>query len=366
MPAPRRRIRRNWPTGLYESVVKGTTYYRWLDPITKAFRGLGTDFETARNVATLRNQALAKPLEKKYLDRLDGISSITFRAAVEAFLRDVMARETGRGEDVYGRSEQTLRDYRGYCQRFRNHFGDETPLAALDLRQISDYLTTYGDKNRARNVARGLLIQIWTLAVSKGWAPKNYPADTLKVQHAVQRKRLTVEQFESLASTAEPWFNAALRFALYCDQRRGDLADVPASDWDGERLVVDQSKTGHLVRITAGPLLKRAIKDCIACGAKNVPTIIRKPGRSEPVSADMLTKEFARVRDKLIMDRDPAWSGFKRTSPGKPTWHELRSLGGVLAEIGKKDQKALAGHATAEMVRLYQQGHRRIFEADSL
>jgi hypothetical protein len=44
MPAPRRRIRQNWPIGLYETVAGDRIYYRWRDPLTGKFHGISADF----------------------------------------------------------------------------------------------------------------------------------------------------------------------------------------------------------------------------------------------------------------------------------------------------------------------------------
>ncbi|HET8883019.1 MAG TPA: tyrosine-type recombinase/integrase [Solimonas sp.] len=386
LPASRSRLRRNWPTGLYSTVVKGVTYYRYLDPVTKSFRGLGSDFEVARQAAVARNNAISKTPVQRYVDKLNGEASVAFAKACDAWLSTVRNRKSGRGDDVRERSESTLRDYEGYARRFQEHFGADKAIDKITLRDVSEYLDTFTDagKMRAHNMARGLLVQVWDVAVAKGWTKTNVPDQTLKVTHEVQRKRLTVPQLESIlaAAKAEPadaWFDPAARFALYCDQRRQDVATVPKSAWKNKALTVEQdadeqghplemkqSKTGHVVRVTVGPLLRAAITECLALKPSNASTIIRKPGRRKPVSRDMLTKTFQRIRDDLIARKHKAWKGFTPETPGKPSWHELRSLGAHLAEQAGKNAKDLAGHETDQMAKTYQQGHTKVYEAESL
>ena len=367
MPAPRRRIRQNWPIGLYETKAKGSVYYRWRDPNTRKFHGLGADFDVARTVAAQRNADIAKAPVQKYLDKLtDSAPSVLFSEACKAFLADLKNRKTGRGDDVRPRSASTIRDYGNYCRRFQEHFGEDALIGKIDLRQVSDYLDSYGTKFRARNMARGLLSQIWTLAISKGWAKENVPEQTLKLTHGVKRKRLTVPQYESVLAAAEPWFSAACRFATFCDQRREDVSTVEAAGWKNGSLSFEQEKTGHVVHVKAGPRLTQAIEDCLANGPRTVKTIIRKPGRRQPVSDDMLTKTFSRIRNRLIAKKHDAWKGYKLKSEGKPTWHELRSLGTHFADVADKDSKSLAGHATEEMNAEYKKGHKRVFHAESL
>ena len=372
MPAPRaQRIRRNWPTGLYHSVVNGTTYYRWRDPNTGKFHGLGADFDVANSVAAQKNAEISKAPVQKYLDRIAGaIVSVSFAFACDAWIADVKGRKTGRGDNVRGRSKVTIQDYIWYAERFRRYFGDDTLIRNISLQQVSDYLDSYGTKLRGRNIARGLLVQIWRLAVSKGWVKENIPDKTIKITHAVKRKRLMIPQYESIIKAAEEaseaWFSGACRFALFCDQRREDVTTVEAAGWKDGVLSFEQEKTGHFVHVKAGPLLAQAIEDCIANGPRTVKTIIRKPGRRQPVSDDMLTRTFAKFRDELIEKKDPAWKGFKPKSEGKPTWHELRSLGVHFADLAKKDPQSLAGHASKAMTEEYKKGHKRVFHAESL
>jgi enterobacteria phage integrase len=373
MPIRRSAKRRNWPTGLYSNVVGGVTYYRYRDPITRQFSGLGTNFEVARQAAANRNAEISQSPLQKYTEKLSGaVPAKPFTDVCAAFLGDVRARRTGRGKDSRERSDKTLSDYAGYCRRFQDHFGERKPFASITLAEISDYLDTYGDKLRARNVARGLLVQIWAAGLARGWAKDNLPERTIKVAHAVARQRLTNQQFESIVSAArqqgDAWFAAACEFALYCDQRREDVSTMPVRAWNAaqDTLTFVQEKTGHAVVVRAGPKLREAIERCLAVEPSDASTIIRKPGRNSPVSDDMLTKKFSAIRDALIGERHPAWKAHKLKSKGKPTWHEVRSLGAHLAACAGKDAKQLAGHATDQVAKMYQQGHAKVFEAESL
>jgi enterobacteria phage integrase len=375
VPAHRQRARRNWPTGLYANTDKktGVVYYRYYDPQLRKFVGLGRDFNTARTAAANRNAELVQSPLEKYVKRLSGALPVRpFGLVCDTFLDDVRARRTGRGGTSRERSEKTLQDYEGYCRRFREHFGADTPMASITLAQISDYLDEYGNKKRARNMARGLLIQIWASAMARGWHTENLPERTLKVAHEVMRQRLTIEQFEAITKHAKDegaaWFAAACRFALYCDQRRGDVASLPPKAWNEETdtLTFVQEKTGHVVIVKAGPKLRAAIDECLAIPPARASAIIRRPGRVEAVSDDTLTKTFQRFRDELIAKKHKAWKAYKPSTPGKPTWHEIRSLGAHLAELAKKDARKLAGHAGEQMHRMYQEGHTKVFEAESL
>ena len=72
--------------------------------------------------------------------------------------------------------------------------------------------------------------------------------------------------------------------------------------------------------------------------------------------SDMLTREFARVRDTL--------DTFKQLpAPAKPSFHEIRSLGADLyrrSGRAEADIQRLLGHTTAAMTAHYLDGHRDI------
>lgn len=378
MPALRSPKRKNWPTGLYSARVKGRVYYRWLDPRTKKYVGLGSDFDHAKAAATQKNAELLSDPVQRLLDRIERRGkAISMGTAVNAWVGHLRSSQTGRGDDVRGLSEKTLSDYEGYGRRFCAHFGKDEMLAGITLQQVSDYLDTYEGKARARNMARGLLIQLWDFARAKGWVyGENVPEQTLKLDHAVRSHRLDFAQFEAIVQLAEKspddaWFGPAARFALYCDQRRSDVSNVPAAAWDGATgvLVFVQEKTRHKVTLTAGPKLRKAVEDCLALDTV-ADGIIRKPGRRDFVSPDMLTKTFARLRDELIAQRHKAWRRYKtmkgRVDDGRPPWREIRSLGAALAKQAGLDAKGLAGHETAAMEALYQKGHAKTFAATSL
>jgi integrase len=141
-------------------------------------------------------------------------------------------------------------------------------------------------------------------------------------------------------------------------------------NWRDGVLYVRQGKVeGHgtgLLKITPGGNLLAAIIACLNAPERDdcpylVHAVPRKAGRKAKwrthplqLAPDTLTREF-----KRIGDAQKVFEGM--TEEQKPTWHEIRALGGDVyrTELGWSDERvqALMGHTTAKMTRNYLDGH---------
>ena len=69
------------------------------------------------------------------------------------------------------------------------------------------------------------------------------------------------------------------------------------------------------------------------------------------VKREMLSREFQKLRDRLKL--------YDHLKPEqRPTFHEIRALGGYLYEQAGSDPQALMGHTTASMTRHYTDRHK--------
>lgn len=85
---------------------------------------------------------------------------------------------------------------------------------------------------------------------------------------------------QKLFAVATKEIKAAVIFALWTGQRKGDLLVAPWSDYDGKTIKVKQSKTGARVKIPCGNELKQ-ILDAMPRRSTVILTNTRKkiPGR---------------------------------------------------------------------------------------
>jgi len=252
---------------------------------------------------------------------------------IETFQTEVLpARHNRKGKPL---SAKTLQDYNGQLKRITAALGTKD-VVQIARRDIAEYLAPFPPTYQ--NKMRGLLHDLFAHAVARGYRDDNPVEGTLKATEVVTRQRLTREEFDSIYAVAEPWLQQAMSLARITLQRRTDLAALTHAQVEDGFLHVTQSKTGAKLRIKLDKMLKRII------GKKGtVPTILAKDGRK--VSADMLTKQFAAVRDQVL------------TGDNLPTFHEIRALGATEYRDRGKDPQALLGHIDPQMTRMYLDRH---------
>ena len=175
-----------------------------------------------------------------------------------------------------------------------------------------------------------------------------------------QSERLTLDQYRAIHATAPGWLQVAMDLSLITLQRRGDVVRMRYDDERDGRLEVDQGKTGAALSVEIGAELRAVIKRSRADGVLSPFIVHRRSQRRAAgqehrtqVAEEMVTRAFAEARDSL-----PELAAMEPER--RPTFHEIRALGGRMYEEAgwtRGEIQALMGHADEEMTEHYLQGH---------
>ena len=216
----------------------------------------------------------------------------------------------------------------------------EVPIADLRRRHLKALLADRSDKPHA---ARHLLVVIRKMVLAgldEEWIDTDpsyrlkYRPETKGWRAWTDSERAKFEERWPLGTT--PRLVYAL--ALWLGNRRSDVAALPVSAIQGDRIVLTQVKTGRDLRLAITPMLQEALAQTDLSG----PTIL-KTMYGEPFSPKSLT---GRMRD---------WT----KSAGLPegcTLHGLRkTLGGMLADSGATTREIMdtLGHTNLKHAELY-------------
>ena len=279
-------------------------------------------------------------------------------------------------KEMAKRSKENL-NYRLY--RISNDIGN-CDLHTFDVEAAAKYLDENFDGDSYKQ-HRSVLSQLFRLAMTKGWCKFDPVEATLASRSAAKvkkkRNRLTKDQFEAICEVAPPWLQLAMKLALITLQRRGDLVRLQFSDIKNNRLFLVQQKTekwGMSARLSIGigASLNALINEARQSGVLSPMIIHRKPLRNPPVnklkkehwsavSPRYLTNAFKEARDKTGLFE-------KVTKERRPTFHEIRSLGGSLykeAGWSTKQVQELMGHTSEDMTETYLNGHEQWTEVEA-
>ncbi|WFM72906.1 tyrosine-type recombinase/integrase [Halomonas sp. CKK8] len=352
---PRKRKHRGLEPNLYES--GGTYIYR--NPRTGKRHGMGSDKAKAQSAARVLNARLVQGAD--LVARVEGTSGLTLGAAIEAFQRD-------RVDSASKLAPGTRANKRYALARLAKDRGD-MPLEQITTRWCAEYLDEHY-KGEPYRYHRALLAQVFQFARTKGWMDDNPIEPTAKsdAAYSKQRRRLTPGQFQEIYNQAEPWFQVAMELALVCLFGRAEVAAARYDHIVDGRLRYIRKKTrtrSHTAYVAIE--LTPAIEDIIQ-RSRLVPPVspyivhrvhqritaeTRARDHWSRVTDDMLSKTFARLRDKV--------PEIARLEPRqRPTFHEIRSLGSKLLEDTGADLgeiQVLMGHADESMTQHYLDGH---------
>lgn len=190
-------------------------------------------------------------------------------------------------------------------------------------------------------------------AVNYGWIDRS-PAALLRAPRVkVQRRRLTLEQWQLIHAWAfanmAPWVARMMVLALVTGQRRGDLCKMRFVDvWDGH-LHIEQEKTGMRIALplalrlnVLGVSIGEAIEACRDY-APGDEYLLRKSTGKPPVLAS-LSARFEDAREAVLPAPDV----------GIPTsLHECRSLSERLYREQGVNTMILLGHKHQAMTDIY-------------
>lgn len=248
---------------------------------------------------------------------------------------------------------------------------DSQPIDEMGVLDCNELLAKCTSGGRARSIYRTLLVQIFAAAGARGWTNDNPASRTEDDEPEKQRLPLTLEWYRLIYAAARPSIQCAMDLALQTLQRREDVSVMEAPR-DGAPIRLVQQKTGKALEIPVSPeiqaVIDRGLKMGVVC-----PFIVRmKPLRRAPqekkakgrahfaqLVPEQLTRGFAEARDTLDV--------FKAMPPAKrPTFHEIRGLGGMLykEKMGWTDVQvqALMGHEDVGMTRDYLEQHAPVYE----
>ena len=251
---------------------------------------------------------------------------------------------------VYGTSEQfqqlaprTRYGYLALLSRVEAEFGQRqcSSITAQDLRAI--YAAV---KPKSVHVAKQVMVA-WMLILNtarmEGWISES-PAHDLKLTTPPSRTaRWTLEQVTAFMVMAVAVVRRSIALAVLIayetSQRQGDILRLSWSAWDGDSLIVRQSKRGALVRVPATEPLRQSIEETPRIGTQ----IIVSETTQRPYLETDFQHQFARIR---------AATGI----PGSLQFRDLRRTN--LTEAGERGAtivqlRAASGHANLRSVEPY-------------
>lgn len=376
MSRPRTRSGRLPPNLSADSTPQGIISYRYRNPVTGARTRLGTNRDAAIKAAIALNARFAKDIlghEASALVNKVINPQETIGAFITVFSEQILTEK--RNKSGKALAEKTLREYRIMLRSIQREIGHYS-WDNISLADVARFLD--GLPPRASNSHRFILVQLWRYAIAKGKVvpPNNIPEMTIPRNHVIERTPLTLGQFRKIRELADPWFRNALNLALQSLQRREDLVTMRfehIQSMDGvRRLQVRQQKvehrstSGHIL-IPLGPELEALLAQCR--DAVLSPFLIhRNPTRKRreylerkehwtAVAPEMLTREFARLRDQL-----PEFQAMP--AQFRPTFHEIRALGADLYRAAGWSDEAiqkLLGHSTGKMTKHYLDKHQELW-----
>jgi integrase len=358
--------RRSTGKGLPDNLYESRGYYSYRHPVTKKTHGMGRDQKAASAAARKLNLLLVQ-----HPDLVQGVLSQEAESLGVCIDRYVSERQ---GASGMAPSTIKLENYR--LERLRKDLGH---LLASDLtvKHCSDWLD--GFKGDAYTKHRGTICKVLAFAVAKGLTLKNPATETLPVltqQIQKQRKPLTILQFRVILRASPLWLRIAMLLGFITLQRRGDLLSMRYEDVQDGFLYVVQSKTekhglSARLKIPVSNVLGQIIEESRMVKPYRSPLIIhRLPSRVTKaqkslelgrVAPDLLSKSFAKVRDQL-----PEFQNMP--SNERPTFHEIRSLGGseYLKQGYSKDYvQRLMGHTSEKMTSEYTDRHESWTECEA-
>ncbi len=185
-----------------------------------------------------------------------------------------------------------------------------------------------------------------------GWIDRNPAAGIKPPPCRVQRKRLTLGQWQDLHAYAQenmpPWVACMMVLALVTGQRRSDLVKMQFDDvWNGH-LHIEQAKTGTRVALplalrldALGITLAQAIDQCKSAGVQSAYLLHKHNGQR--LADASLSARFEECRKAVLPSTD-----------GIPaSLHECRSLSERLYRAQGINTMVLLGHKSQSMTDVY-------------
>jgi integrase len=258
-------------------------------------------------------------------------------------------------------AEKTRREYDRYLDKIREAFGTMTFAAVEDKEtrgDFKDWRDTMADKPRTADYAWTTLARVLSFAKDRGRISVNVCERGGRLYSADRTENIwTDDHLEKLFAVAAPEIRAAVTFALWTGQRKGDLLVAPWSDYDGKTIKVKQSKTGARVKIPCGTPLKETLDKL----PRLCPVILTSTKHKRPWTSDgfdsswQKAKEKAGIEDLTFHDLRGtavtrlAMSGCNNSQIASITGHSLRDVDAILDAHYLGGRAELAEQAIAKL-----------------
>lgn len=355
-PAPRRPQNRGLERGLHTHPTKG---FRWRHPWTGKYFYFGKSCTRDEANKTARALNLKFASKTSIFDRIAGSQSSSLRSLISVHRQDVLA--------LRNLADKTREIYEAYLSAIERRIGD-WDVPSVTPHDVAQFLKTASEGDRARQIYRQQLVELFSTAIEEGLRDDNPAAATRRPVAKRKRGRLTLDVLRQIRAQSPCWLQNAIDLALITVQRREDLC---ALKWDADRgvyLRIEQHKTGKRLEIEIGAELRALLQRCRDNVAS--PYVLhRLPEKARPahmraekrlhhtqVLPAQLTRAFERARDATGLFEGVAYP---------PSFHEIRSLGIALYRDSgwtKEQAQRLAGHEDVAMTNHYLEGHEAPWE----
>lgn len=374
VPRSRSKKYKDYPDNLYSQNKGGKEYFFYRHPISGNRTHWGAidkkrAFAAARQLNGRLFQAEDIVSKVELSEQGIGLKNGTFEYVIDRYESEILPASELKPGSIKARGYQ--------LNRIKKDLGSEV-MQNFPLYKLAEYL----DTNFAKNPYvkhRQCLIDLYRFAKTKGiYTHRDNPAEetqTSKNDQKKKRQRLIVEGFKAVHSFKDTpqYLRDAMDLSLITLQGRFEIVSVKFTDEVDGHLHFIREKTKDqtekaFIRIPVTEKLSELITRCRMRDDYVSPFLIsRKPARRlrsdleakehwTQILPDYFGKQFAFYRDACgYFDHIP--------KDERPTFHEIRALGGDLyVEQGysKEYVSALMGHTKIATTEIYLKGHGRI------
>lgn len=374
--APRKRTIENkhLPVGLFRRKLRGVSRFKYRFPSGKEILlPSGTQEFEAIEAATIFNQKHRNPTIKLLMDYdqynkplKNWLVTVKKRVHDEEFKKNVISKGV---YDAFLRNLERLDELHG-----------DVMSKSMDLSHVNDYLTKYskGASNEVYNRKITFLKKVFSYICDMSGMELN-PAENKKrkPKDQKQRKRLNLDNFNSILEDAPHWLAIAIRLSIQTTHAVNEISIAKYRDceWFKEPLIENGLKVFGVLRIHRQKVKDKEASRVEIPITQKIKTIIEESRRDSIASpyivhqllkrnkglADGLThatqmtpvfisRAFSALRDKLEL-----YSELEKAQ--RPTFHEIRALSIFLyGEIGIAPQER-AAHTDIESTKIYLKDH---------
>lgn len=263
--------------------------------------------------------------------------------------------------DFTSLADKSRREYDRYLDMIRDEFGSMSFAALQDKEtrgDFKDWRDTMADRPRTADYAWTTLARILSFAKDRGRIVVNVCERGGRLYSADRTENIwTDEHLEKLFAVAASEVKAAVTFALWTGQRKGDLLIAPWSDYDGHTIKVKQGKTGARVKIPCG----KPLKDVLDKLPRRSTVILTSTKHKRPWTSDgfdsswQKAKERAGIEDLTFHDLRGtavtrlAMAGCNNSQIASITGHSLRDVDAILDAHYLGGRAELAEQAIAKL-----------------